>query len=376
MEKLNESTVVALFEEKGYTMLESYKNSQTKILCEKNGYRYRISYSNLRAGKTPSRWGVGNYENLEYNVNTLLKEKHSHSKFVSSKIVKHNHQRKIIVTFECECGNLFNVNVGDMIGNVYILCNECMKKRRGINKRKTLKTIQCLEDNGFVVINKSQKYSINDYIEVIDAEGYKGFVTANKVSHGCNMSRFDIRVNQKHYIYNVNHWAEQQGIGAKCIELCNVGSKRQGLKFVCDCGNIFTTTIASFQNGKICCDECAKSISRYEKIFKDFLEENNIQYIYQYSLNQCRDILPLPFDFFLPEYKLLIEIDGEGHYHPCHFNQISDEKAKKTFVITKKHDKIKDEYCANHHLDLLRIPYTMFDKDNTYQEFFLKFIED
>ena len=53
MEKLNESTVVALFEEKGYTMLESYKNSQTKILCEKNGYRYRISYSNLRAGKTP-----------------------------------------------------------------------------------------------------------------------------------------------------------------------------------------------------------------------------------------------------------------------------------------------------------------------------------
>ena len=64
MEKLNESTVVALFEEKGYTMLEPYKNSQTKILCEKNGYRYRISYSNLRAGKTPSRWGVGNYENL------------------------------------------------------------------------------------------------------------------------------------------------------------------------------------------------------------------------------------------------------------------------------------------------------------------------
>ena len=168
MEKLNESTVVALFEEKGYTMLESYKNSQTKILCEKNGYRYRISYSNLRAGKTPSRWGVGNYENLEYNVNTLLKEKHSHSKFVSSKIVKHNRQRKIIVTFECECGNLFNVNVGDMVGNIYILCNDCVKKRRGINKRNTLKAIQSLEDAGFVIVNKDQNYSMNDYIEVID----------------------------------------------------------------------------------------------------------------------------------------------------------------------------------------------------------------
>lgn len=376
MEKLNENTVLALFEEKGYTMLEPYKNSQTKILCEKDGYRYRISYSNLRIGKTPSRWGINNYENLEYNVNTLLKEKHSHSKFVSSKIVKHNHQRKIIVTFECECGNLFNVNVGDMIGNIYILCGDCVKKRRGINKRKTLKAIRCIEDAGFIVLDKTQKYSVNDYIEVVDSDGYKGFVTANHINRGCGMSRFDVRVNRKYYIYNVNHWAEQQSIGAKCIELCDVGSKRQGLKFICDCGNIFTTTIASFQNGKIYCDECAKSISKYERIFKSFLEEQKIQYIYQYSLNQCRDVLPLPFDFFLPEYKLLVEIDGEGHYRPCHFNQIGYDKARETFIITKKHDKIKDDYCANNNLTLLRIPYTMFDKDNTYQEFFLKFIEE
>ena len=106
------------------------------------------------------------------------------------------------------------------------------------------------------------------------------------------------------------------------------------------------------------------------------MEEHNIKYIYQYSLNQCRDVLPLPFDFFLPEYKLLIEIDGEGHYRPCHFNQISDDKARETFIITKKHDKIKDDYCANNKIALLRIPYTMFDKENTYQEFFLKFIEE
>ena len=106
------------------------------------------------------------------------------------------------------------------------------------------------------------------------------------------------------------------------------------------------------------------------------MEEQKIQYIYQYSLNQCRDVLPLPFDFFLPEYKLLVEIDGEGHYRPCHFNQIGYDKARETFIITKKHDKIKDDYCANNNLTLLRIPYTMFDKDNTYQEFFLKFIEE
>ena len=89
----------------------------------------------------------------------------------------------------------------------------------------------------------------------------------------------------------------------------------------------------------------SKRTSRYENIFKDFLDNNKISYVYQYSLNQCRDVLPLPFDFYISDYDILVEIDGEGHYKPCHFNNISKADAIKTFKLTKKHDNIKNDFC-------------------------------
>lgn len=105
-----------------------------------------------------------------------------------------------------------------------------------------------------------------------------------------------------------------------------------------------------------------------------YLDDVGVDYIYQYSLNQCRDILPLPFDFFIKDYGVLIEIDGEGHYHPCNFNRIGVGKAQATFNATKRHDKIKDDFCQINNIPLLRIPYTFFD-DNTYKQLFQNFIK-
>ena len=158
----------------------------------------------------------------------------------------------------------------------------------------------------------------------------------------------------------------------KCIGFSEKKYTRQSLEFECSCGSKFVTSIASFQNGKVRCDECAKSISRYEQKFKDFLDEENIQYIYQYALNQCRDILPLPFDFYIIENKFLVEIDGEGHYRPCNFNQISHEKANETFQITQAHDEIKNLFCKENNIPLLRIPYYAFHNE-TYKKYFLDF---
>ena len=105
------------------------------------------------------------------------------------------------------------------------------------------------------------------------------------------------------------------------------------------------------------------------------MESQNIEYIFQYSLNQCRDILPLPFDFYLPKYNCLIEIDGEGHYHPCNFNQISCEKSLKSFLITKKHDEIKNVFCKENNIPLLRISYIEM-QNNNYKQLLLDFIGD
>ena len=102
-------------------------------------------------------------------------------------------------------------------------------------------------------------------------------------------------------------------------------------------------------NGVVGC-ECTKSIG--EKIIKNYLIQNNIEFITQYRFNDCKDTEPLPFDFHIPSKNLCIEYDGIQHSKPINFFG-----GEESFEYTKKHDNIKNEYCHTHNIELLRIPY-------------------
>ena len=98
------------------------------------------------------------------------------------------------------------------------------------------------------------------------------------------------------------------------------------------------------------CPQCHESSG--ERQIRQWLEKHNIKYIYQKNFKDCRDIKPLPFDFYIPQYNICIEYDGGQHSRPVkHFGGV------KAFEQTVKHDKMKDEYCKNNGISLLRIPY-------------------
>lgn len=63
---------------------------------------------------------------------------------------------------------------------------------------------------------------------------------------------------------------------------------------------------------------------------------------------------PLLFDFYLPKYRLCIEFDGEQHIRPIKIFGGED-----TFYKIKNRDKIKNEYCLNNNIRLIR-----FNKNN------------
>lgn len=58
---------------------------------------------------------------------------------------------------------------------------------------------------------------------------------------------------------------------------------------------------------------------------------------------------------------LLIEYDGEQHFKPVQYGGISIEQATEKFLQTQIHDNIKDQYCEEYNIPLLRIPYWEFD---------------
>ena len=102
------------------------------------------------------------------------------------------------------------------------------------------------------------------------------------------------------------------------------------------------------QNGS--CPVCKETSG--ERQIRQWLEKHSIAYVFQYKFDNCRDINPLPFDFYLPDYNMVCEYDGIQHY-----KSIEYFGGEKTFKYTQKHDNIKNEYCKNNNIILLRIPY-------------------
>ena len=46
---------------------------------------------------------------------------------------------------------------------------------------------------------------------------------------------------------------------------------------------------------------------------------NNIEFKKEKKFKDCKDKYQLPFDFYLPQYNLCIEFDGEQHFNPSSF---------------------------------------------------------
>ena len=72
----------------------------------------------------------------------------------------------------------------------------------------------------------------------------------------------------------------------------------------------------------------------------------------------------LSYDFYLPniQHNFLIEYDGEFHYKPIRKHKNKSMKyAEARFKQQQEHDRLKNQYCENNNINLLRIPYWDFD---------------
>lgn len=110
------------------------------------------------------------------------------------------------------------------------------------------------------------------------------------------------------------------------------------------------------------CPRCVSS--KGEKTIAEWLDLNNIKYESEKIFDDCSDINPLPFDFYLTNYNKCIEYDGEQHFRPIDF--FGGESA---FRIRQMHDIIKTEYCEYNNIPLLRIPYMVEDIEKELNNF-------
>ena len=136
------------------------------------------------------------------------------------------------------------------------------------------------------------------------------------------------------------------------IKPCYTRRKQVFWDCVCDCGNHKDVATVDLVRGHVVSCGCVRSGP--EEIIKKYLETNRVAYQRQKQFIKCRDINPLFFDFYLPEYNIVIEYDGEFHYRQI--GDINDLDGQ------QRRDAIKTKYCEENDIILLRIPY--WEKDN------------
>lgn len=134
------------------------------------------------------------------------------------------------------------------------------------------------------------------------------------------------------------------------------GTNQRMWECKCDCGNIVHRTSAELKYFYSC--GCLQNKSRMEAYVSRLLKKYHITYESQKRFDDCRDIFPLPFDFYLSGHCIAIECDGIQHFEPIeHFGGVEQ------FKIRQKHDEIKNTYCLLNNIQLIRIPYMMSDDD-------------
>lgn len=100
-----------------------------------------------------------------------------------------------------------------------------------------------------------------------------------------------------------------------------------------------------------------------EKILWDILVKNNITFLTRYNkFEDCRNPktgYKLIFDAYIPEYNICVEIDGPQHFRISFKNFHLTEKQ---FDDIEFRDEVKNKYCRDNKITLIRISYKEFSK--------------
>ena len=99
--------------------------------------------------------------------------------------------------------------------------------------------------------------------------------------------------------------------------------------------------------------------SKGSRKIKEILEQNNISFIQEKRFSDLRfedTGHQARFDFYVNN-EYIIEYDGRQHF--IQGDGVYDNAEK--FAQTQEHDRIKNEYCYQHNIPIIRIPYTELD---------------
>jgi len=125
----------------------------------------------------------------------------------------------------------------------------------------------------------------------------------------------------------------------------------KNIKLVCKkCNTVINTTACNALNNIAGCRKCSQSVM--EQFVDGYLSNKKISFLFWHEFEGLKFKRKLSYDFYLPDYNLLIECNGKQHYDKKCFG-----KTYKEFLEQKHKDWLKRKYAIKNNFAFLVIPY-------------------
>lgn len=260
-----------------------------------------------------------------------------------------------------DCGEDFERSYSNIQQRKSIVCKSCSYKYRNRDKisKKELEVKKYIENLGgiFLKYNGARKpleLKCTDcgeqFTKTLQAIKLSGFVTCQDcvTKEKVKKMRTDISL--------IREFIEELGgelISNEFIHSC------ENLIIKCNkCKDEFHRTWKYIKDKEnVTCPKCSNTVSLgAEKIIK-LLNDNKVEHIMEKTFEGCVDVGKLRFDFYLPHINTCIEYDGKQHFFPY-----NDFGGVSSFEDRVKKDEIKNNFCIENNINLLRISYKDFKR--------------
>jgi len=258
-------------------------------------------------------------------------------------IIKYENGNKPVEIKHKICGSIFN-----QIGNKHLRGDRCFNcyGTKKLSKEEIIERSKVKWDDKYEILSDEVHYSKKVIIRHKECGfEYPQLIYAHLLGSSCPKCSGNARLTKElvqeksDKVHNCEYEILSEPNGA--FSKVEIRHKK--------CSRVFKQTVTDHLSG--CgCSVCNQSKS--ENYIENLLKELNVIYEKQKTFDGCKFKNKLRFDFYLSSYNILIEFDGIQHFKPIRFFGGS-----KSFKLQKIKDEIKNKYCYDNNINLIRFKY-------------------
>lgn len=257
-----------------------------------------------------------------------------------------------------ECGETFSVTPDGFLSNGCLCLSTTCKRKRNTRRRTTEEfQIEINKIYGEGIYIPQEEYQTNvikiDILHTACGNIWKSYPSNLLRGHGCLVCFGRYQQTTEDFKRRLH---EAVGEEYKLIGKYKKAKEKVTLYHEI-CQQEIEVTPDSFLNRDVRCTCITESSG--EREIRKFLDCASIDYLCEHTFDDCRYKHALLFDFAVfssNELKFIVEFDGKQHFEAVEFFG-----GKDSLKETQIRDGIKNQYCIDNDIPLIRIPYWEFD---------------